>query len=299
ISKEGAAHIVANELGVKLFDDLRNKKLKIHDLVGGMRAITIAGKITKLGNIIHYKKGEREGNVANLTIADETGKIRVVLWDTKHINMLEQKTLQEGDIIKVTKANVKENNGFNEIHLANFSELLQNPADVTIGTIADRQHFSYQDKKISELQAPEDNVAITGTIVQAFEPRFYQGCGQCGKKVQPEGNNLRCPEHGVVIPESLPILNIFFDDGTDSIRVTAFRNNVEQILGQDKATILTYKDQPATFETTKQQLLGKQYKIIGKVQHNETSGRNELITKIVMDIKPEQEARQLLEKINS
>ena len=297
ISKEGAAHIVANELGVKLFDDLRNKKLKIHDMVAGMRAVTIAGKITRLGNVISYNKNGKSGKVANLTFADETGKMRAVLWDTKHISLIEENKLHEGDTIKITKGNIKENNGFNEIHLANFSELIINPADITITAITERQHTAYQDKKINELQAPEDNIAITGTIVQAFEPRFYQGCPQCTKKVIPEGNNMRCPEHGVVTPEALPILNIFFDDGTDSIRVTAFKNNVELLLGQNKETILTYQTQPATFETVKQQLLGKQYKIIGKVHHNDTTGRNEFTSRIILDINPEREARTLLEKV--
>ena len=40
ISKEGAAHIIANELGVKLFEE---GNLKIKDILPGMRSVETSG----------------------------------------------------------------------------------------------------------------------------------------------------------------------------------------------------------------------------------------------------------------
>ena len=43
ISKEGAAHIVANELGIKLFESFSGK-LQIKNIVAGLRNVETIGK---------------------------------------------------------------------------------------------------------------------------------------------------------------------------------------------------------------------------------------------------------------
>ena len=55
ISREGAAHIVANELNVKLFEDLRNKSLKIRNIMPGMRSVSILAKVLKIYSINNFK----------------------------------------------------------------------------------------------------------------------------------------------------------------------------------------------------------------------------------------------------
>jgi replication factor A1 len=75
ISQEGAAQIVAAELGI----NFENEKLKIDELLPGMRKINIYGKIITLSPVRTFKtqKGE-EGKVLNLILADETSNIKVV-----------------------------------------------------------------------------------------------------------------------------------------------------------------------------------------------------------------------------
>ncbi len=299
ISKEGAAHIVANELGVKLFDDLRSRKLKINNLLGGMRSVTIAGKITQMFGVNHYNKNGREGKVANMFMADETGMVRVVFWDSNHIKLIEDNQIKEGDIIRIRNGYIRVNNGFNEIHAGSYAQVFVNPPDEKIENVAESQHFSFEDKKISELKDNDDNVAISGTIVQAFEPRFYTACPECGKKVLAEGESFKCGEHGIVNAEHVPILNVFFDDGTDSIRVTAFRNQAERILGLSREEVLTFKDNPAAFETAKENLLGKQLKIVGRVKNNEIAGRNEFTSRLVLDVNPKELAGHIADELKA
>src|SRR3989344_3405372 len=47
ISKEGAAHIVANELGVKIFEVLSGK-LQIKNVLNGMRDVETIGKVLQI-----------------------------------------------------------------------------------------------------------------------------------------------------------------------------------------------------------------------------------------------------------
>src|SRR3989344_4205402 len=60
ISTEGAAHLVANELGVDLIEIVRKTGLKISKLNIGMRGICTVGKVTKVYDIRTFKKENRE-----------------------------------------------------------------------------------------------------------------------------------------------------------------------------------------------------------------------------------------------
>ena len=59
------------------------------------------------------KKG-REGKLANMILADDTGEIRVVLW-TENIKFL--KKILEGDVIKINNAEVKQGFREDELHM--------------------------------------------------------------------------------------------------------------------------------------------------------------------------------------
>jgi replication factor A1 len=78
VSKEGAAHIVANQMGISLMN--LPKKLKINEIKEGMRNVEVVGKVTKVFDVREFTVGEREGKVGSLFIGDETGTIRVTLW---------------------------------------------------------------------------------------------------------------------------------------------------------------------------------------------------------------------------
>ena len=93
VSKEGAAYIIANEHGVKIFEDFSKKTLKINQIMAGMSSVNIVGKVVQIYAIHEFNTGTRQGKVANLLIGDETGTIRLVMWDTNHIKELENNNL--------------------------------------------------------------------------------------------------------------------------------------------------------------------------------------------------------------
>src|SRR4030043_430889 len=110
ISKEGAAQVIAAELGIS-FD---NEKLKIEELLPGMRKVNTFGKVINVfqPRAFKTKKGE-DGKVANLFIADETSNIKVVLWDTNHISLIENGKISEGVVVEIANAAMRDN----ELHL--------------------------------------------------------------------------------------------------------------------------------------------------------------------------------------
>jgi len=196
ISREGAAYIVANELGIKLFEDFSKKTLKINQLIAGIGSLNIVGKVLDIYQVREFNSNNRKGRVASLLFGDETGTCRVVFWDLNHIKEIENGNITRDKVIKVKNAYVKENNGFKEIHLGNRASLDLNPEEKieSVNTGIIREVIK---KQIKDL-IPGEFASISGTIVQAFEPRFYDACAECGKKVNME--TMKCEMH----PNSLP-----------------------------------------------------------------------------------------------
>ena len=270
ISKEGAAHIIANELNVKLYDNIQ-KRYRINDLISGMNSIEVLVRISQIYGIRGFNKNGREGKVANLLIGDETGACRAVIWDEKIISKLEKNEIKENDAVLIKNAYIRENNGFREIHLGSRAEIEVSKEDVKFS--GERQ---VEVKKISSLN-PNEFASIEGTIVQVFEPRFYNACPECRKKID-EANN--CKDHGKVIPKEIPIVNIYIDDGTENIRAVLFNENANSLV----SSIETLK-KPDDF---RDEILGKQVKATGKVVNNEMFQRNEFIVNSLEEIKPEE-----------
>ena len=99
ISEEGAAHIVANELGVKLFQ--AGGKLEIKNVLAGMRDVEVMGKVARKYEVRTFNTGERSGKVGSFMLADPTGSVRIVLWNDQADNMAK---FNEGDIVHVKSA---------------------------------------------------------------------------------------------------------------------------------------------------------------------------------------------------
>ena len=192
ISEEGAAHIIANELGVELVDQDK-AKLKIKEIYSGMRKVSTVGKVVRKFDINEFKKGEGTGKVCSLIIGDETGTMRVVFWN-EQVDLLDK--VNENDIILVKEAYVRDNRGNKEIHLGERGEIEVNPAGELIGEV--RQGTSYNRKKISDLDSGMEGAEILGTVVQVFDPHFFNVCPQCNKRVTEAEGESNCAEHGKV-----------------------------------------------------------------------------------------------------
>ena len=94
---------------------------KIADVKDGMGDINLCGRVVDISDVRTFsKKDGGEGRVCNITIGDETGKIRVTLWDDKTDLT---KEISFDDSIEIVNGYARENN-FNqqvEIQVGNRS----------------------------------------------------------------------------------------------------------------------------------------------------------------------------------
>lgn len=277
ISKEGAAHIIANELGVNVAQNAApaggsEQKLKINKIMAGMRNVETVGKIVQKYEIREFNANGRQGKVGNFLLGDDSGVMRVVLWN-ELTDLMEK--FNEGDVVKISSAYSRNNNGRAELHLNNMSKFEINPENETVSEV---KTMSFDRKKISELEEGNNNIEVLGTIVQAFEPRFFEVCPDCNKRARPAEEGYACPVHGNVNPDYSYVFNVFLDDGSDNIRIVCFKNQMQSLLEKSHEDILVYKDDINTFESVKHELLGKMLKIQGRVVKNEMFDRLEIIS---------------------
>jgi replication factor A1 len=268
ISREGAAQVVAAELGIS-FD---NEKLKIEELLSGMRKVNTLGKVMRISPVRTFKtkKGD-EGKVANLFIADETSNIKVVLWDTNCIALIERGEIQEGVVVEILNGSMRDN----ELHLGSFSELkisTQLFEEVRAGKI-------FKQKNIFDLK-PSDSASIRAFIVQSFEPKFFYVCSACKKKAVQDGDSFVCAEHGKVAADKRALLNIILDDGTETIKTVIFHDNLPS-LG------FTDLDNIEQIIMQRESLLGKEMIFHGEIRINKFFNTPEFVIERVEEVNPD------------
>jgi len=212
ISKEGAAQIVAAEMGINL--DM--ERLKLSEIFSGMKRASVIGQIVDIFPVREYNKNGRSGKVANLRLADESGNARVVLWDNSHITLIEQGKIVKGNVVEISNANVR--NG--ELHLSSFSDIKLSNEKVD-NVVAEKV---FEGLKLKDLKVGQ-SAKIRAIIVQAFEPRYFEVCPECKKRAF-EGE---CKIHGKITPLKRALLSIVLDDGSSTIRSVLFGETINKL----------------------------------------------------------------------
>jgi len=267
ISYEGAAQIVAAELGI----NFENEKLKINELLPGMRKVNVVGKIIDLFPVRTFKskKGE-ESKVVNFVLADDTSNIKIVLWDTNHISLIEGGRIKKGSSIELGNASMRGN----ELHLGSFSELKISSELFDDSKIVTEKIVS--EKKISNFVVSE-NVKTRAFILQTFEPKSFQVCPECSKKATAEGENFVCVSHGKIFPEKRYLMTIVLDDGTGTIRAVLFHENLPKIG-------LTELDNIERLISQRENLLGKEMFFSGNVRMSKFFNEPEFVINDVNEV---------------
>jgi hypothetical protein len=282
ISEEGALHIIANELGVKILDE--PGELQVKNVLPGMRNIDIKAKIIKVYETREFDKGGKKGKVGNFLVGDQTGVMRVVAWNEK-ADILG--SLKEQDVIKIKGGYARDNQGRTEIHLGDKTEItFEKGTDIEI-----KPRESVR-KQLKDLTDTDDNVEVMGTIVQVFDPRFFMVDKETGKKLTEKDGQFYFNDQPAANPDYSYVTNILLDDGTDNIRVVLWKSQTQKLFSMQHDAIVASKDKG--FENIKNDLLGKIVKFSGRINKNEMFQRREFIAGLVFtDPNPEEEIARL------
>ena len=269
ISEEGALHIIANELGVPLHATPTTEQ-KINDLTPQMKSASFLAKVIRKYEVRTFGEG---GKVGNLLVGDETGITRLTFWNDK-TKYLEG--VKENDILFIQNAYTKENNGRLEVHMGNSAHCIVNPEGRTVEVSERQAPPTAPEKKLNEITEQDNMVAINATIVQVYDPRFFESCPVCNKRMRAEDGAFACAEHGVQEPKFNYVMNIYLDDGSDNLRATLWKEQVQRLFGKTDDEITAIKDNSSVLEDLKNDCLGKIITARAKVRVNEAYNQKEL-----------------------
>lgn len=173
ITIEGAAHIVAGELGINIMEGKAEiPRLRLENVIPGMSSVDVVGRLTRVFELRTFKKkDDTEGKVLSGIITDNTGALRIVFWDER-AEAIEKGDIKEGDILRLREGYTKENrNGEAEIHIGRRARLEVNPEDIDPG------EFKAEEaplKNINELSGGMQGVDLAVKIFRIYEPREFQ-----------------------------------------------------------------------------------------------------------------------------
>lgn len=178
ITDEGAACIVAKDLGVEVFDSTpyKTKHLQIKDLFEGMSAVSIIGRVVAIFPIREFTfksgpKRDQPGKRAKLLVQDQTGQILVVLWN-EHTELLANNTVKQNKIIELKNAYIKAGfNGKLEMHLGKQGLIEPNPPDIDA---ADFTKLTLAVTKIAQITHPM-SVNLFAKVQWKSEINTYEG----------------------------------------------------------------------------------------------------------------------------
>ncbi len=281
VSDEGAAYIIARELGITI---RKVQRLTIGNIIAGMQNVDAIGKITRLYPIKEFDKDGKKGKVASATIGDETGTIRMSLWN-EEVDKLSG--FKEGDVVHV-RGFVKEGLFGPELRIGKYGSVSK--SDEVISDVMKRE-MRYERCHIAEL-AEGQHRQIRSPIVQVFDGNiFYEICPVCKARAK----EWKCPEHGDIQPEYGLIISGIADDGTGSIRIVAFNDAGEKIIGMSKFDAKRLFDiKKKTSAVIEKVPLGKEFLIDGRVNKNALFDRLEFVVSNISAVDAKKEIEMLI-----
>ncbi|MCK4730239.1 MAG: hypothetical protein KAT28_02875 [Candidatus Aenigmarchaeota archaeon] len=274
VSEEGAAYIVAKEEGLDLLEK-RERSLKIKNIIPNLRNVEVIGKIVELSEVREFERNDKKGQVRNITIGDETGRIRIVFWN----NMVDlTENLNEGDVVKVKQGFTKANTfGMPEIHLSARSTIEPEEKEIEVAEKSERYSEVSVSKNMGERKnlkevADNDFLEAKAAIVSLSE-REYITCPDCNSKLEEINGSCVCKDHGKVEPKRNLIIHGYLDDGLATLRFVSFKETAERIKNEN--------------------LIGREKLFTGRIKKNEYFGNLELMVNKIEDIDLDEEIEKL------
>jgi len=181
VTDEGAAILVAMDLGVEVRKEEGEGKVRIGELHEDMDNVPVLeGRVMEVLRVKRFeRRGGATGMMASLSIADKTGRVRLVLWD-EHSRVVDRGQLHKGDIVRVVKGYVRRGIfGDLELHVGRFGRIIVNPPDVNPDEFPEVEE---EPIPLGELEAGVPDVVVEGEVVEVSPvASFERSDGSTGR----------------------------------------------------------------------------------------------------------------------
>ncbi|MFX0134181.1 MAG: OB-fold nucleic acid binding domain-containing protein [Candidatus Hodarchaeota archaeon] len=162
------------EVNEEDFPEISVNFVKIGEIKSDMSNVSISGRIIELSEVkdITTRDG-RQTQLQEMTVADETGQIRVPLWGEKINNIA---GVSKGDIVQIINGYTRNFQNRVNLNIGNLSSIEVNPEEVQVPEIEDleiaKEVSSTQPQiKIRDLTPDSKNVNLFGKCIELGEVR--------------------------------------------------------------------------------------------------------------------------------
>ena len=158
LSDETAARIVASEMGVETAQKSFHLKIQIKDLVSGLNDVSLAGQVVSVYPPKTFKRRDwTEGKLASIIVSDNSGRLRVLLWDNK-VDLVEAGKIQQEQTVRISHGYVRQGQDGNpELHVGDKGHI----KILAEGT-----------KKLTEITETVGPITVEGTVTTT--PNFRE-----------------------------------------------------------------------------------------------------------------------------
>ena len=144
------------EVDVQVLDTYR-----VEDLSLGASDVDLVGKVLDTDSVRTFSRDDgSEGRVANLTVGDETGRVRITLWDEK-ADLAEE--FDSGEVVEVGDGYVRERDGDLELHVGDRG---------TVERVDEDVEYVPETTDIADLEIGE-TVDVAGGVIETDPTRTF------------------------------------------------------------------------------------------------------------------------------
>jgi len=248
ISEEGALFIIARELGVDVKEEnkelLKDIEIYISDITHNMKNINIVGRIKDIYRINKFNKSDGGiGYVSSFLLHDNTGDIRIVLWDDQ-VNIFNEDNFEINEIVKIVNGIARKGRYDDlEIHVGRYGKLILSPDDVDYKNYP---KIKFKLTNINDINLNLKSISVEGKIIQILPIKeFNRKDGEPGK-----------------------VGSITLLDSTGSIRITFWNDDIEKIENlviNDVITISNLTPKLNTFDSKSIDLYATRSSVVKKI----------------------------------
>ncbi|MFB6144241.1 MAG: OB-fold nucleic acid binding domain-containing protein [Candidatus Nanohaloarchaea archaeon] len=294
VSEEGALHLVAKDAGLEVSEE-RSHDLKIENIVPEMRKVQLKARVTRIldANTFERDDGE-EGKVQNIVLGDDTGTIRLTLWD-EQTEIAEK--VEEGDAISIGGAyTVEDDRGRAELRLGDSAQIKMADDDEVPEVETGGGSGSPTKADIRDVRSENTQYTISGLLVNIYTSNpFYRVDPETGSTVREDDDGNFVTDDGEEIedPDSRLAISAVIDDGTENIRAVFFGEQAREMLDVDEETERD-GDQDAVEEAARD-AVGKELKVSGRTRYNDYFGTLEILVNEFEELDPGEQLEELLD----
>ncbi len=212
IADEALLRMIAAELGVDVAnEDGVVRRLSLGHVVAGLNNATVLGRVIAVYPVRTFEGATKSGKFGSVTIADNDGTLRVVLWNER-ADVLESGDLKMGQIVRFAHGYTKaDKTGVPELHIGERSKIDLDPQNVQSDDFPSLGKFA---TKIGLLTLESKSVTLQGQIREVY------GATTFVRNDQTPGKVLRLK----VGDDTGEVIVVFWNEKADEAEAKARRN---------------------------------------------------------------------------